>query len=239
MPVDSNAPITITAFDWVPDFAKGQVRDLRVRWALEEVGRDYAVRYLPQGHQKQPAHRALQPFGQVPTYEEGKQTLFESGAIVWHISERFPGLLPEDAAGRYRSLEWLFAALNTIEPPIMDRAQATIFEATDPWSAPRLPGIDERITNRLQEASDRLGTAEWFAGCFSAGDLMMVSVLRIIEGRGLVEAFPNLTDYVARGTERPAFQQALKDHLAGFTGDPPPGFNEWMAELQFQQGELT
>lgn len=232
MPVDPSASITITAFDWVPDFAKGQVRDLRVRWALEEVGQDYAVRYLPQGQQKEAAHRTLQPFGQVPTYEEDGQSLFESGAIVWYIAERFPGLTPKSAAGKGRSLEWLFAALNTIEPPIMDRAQATIFEATEPWSAPRLPGIDERITERLQEASDRLGTADWFAGSFSAGDLMMVSVLRIIEGEGLVEAFPNLADYVARGAERPAFRQALNDHLAGFTGNPPPGFDAWMAELQ-------
>lgn len=239
MPVDPNAPITITAFDWVPDFARGQVRDLRVRWALEEVGRDYAVRFLPQGHQKQAAHRALQPFGQVPTLEDGDLTLFESGAIVWHIAERFPGLMPEGEAGRCRALEWLFAALNTVEPPIMDRAQATIFEATEPWSAPRLPGIDERITERLREASDRLGSAEWFAGSFSAGDLMMVSVLRIIEGQGLVEAFPTLADYLARGSERPAFQRALADQMAGFTGNPPPGFDEWMAEMTAKQGELT
>lgn len=239
MPVDSNASITITAFDWVPDFARGQVRDLRVRWALEEVGLDYAVRTLPQGQQKQAAHRALQPFGQVPTYEDASLTLFESGAILWHIAERYPGLMPEGPAGRYRALEWLFAALNTVEPPLMDRAQATIFEATEPWSAHRLPSIDERITERLQEASDRLSSTEWFAGSFSAGDLMMVSVLRIIEGEGLVEAFPNLADYIARGTNRPAFQRALADHLAGFTGNPPPGFDEWMAEMKAKQGELT
>lgn len=225
MPVDPNAAITITAFDWVPDFARGQVRDLRIRWALEEVGQNYAVRHLAQGCQKEAAHRALQPFGQVPTYEEGELTLFESGAIVWHIAERFPGLMPAGVAGRCRALEWLFAALNTVEPPIMDRAQMTIFEAMEPWSAPRLPGIDSRIAERLQGASDRFGTAEWFSGSFSAGDLMMVSVLRIIEGSGLVEACPNLADYVARGTRRPAFQQALADHLAGFTGNPPPGFD--------------
>lgn len=225
MPVDTNSPpVTITAFDWVPDFAKGQVRDLRVRWALEEVGRDYAVRYLPQGDQKKAAHRALQPFGQVPTYEDDSVTLFESGAIVWHIAERHPGLMPEGAAGRSRALEWLFAALNTVEPPIMDRAHATIFEVSEPWSAPRLPGIDARITERLREASNRLGTDDWFADSFSAGDLMMVSVLRIIQGEGLVEAFPNLADYIARGTARPAFQRAQSDHLVGFTGNPPTGF---------------
>lgn len=146
MPIDPNAPITITAYDWVPEFARGQVRDLRVRWALEEVGQDYAVRTLAQGHQKQPAHRALQPFGQVPTYEEKDLTLFESGAIVWHIAERFPGLL-----------------------------------------AP----------------------------------------------------YPNLVAYVARGTERPAFRQALGDQMADFTGNPPPGFDEWMADLQASKGETS
>lgn len=239
MPIKADAPITITAFDWVPDFAKGQVRDLRVRWALEEVGQNYSVRCLPQGQQKEAAHRALQPFGQVPTYEEGDLTLFESGAIVWHIAERFPGLMPKDPAGRARALEWLFAALNTLEPPIMDRSMATIFEATETWSAPRLPGIDTRIAERLQGASDRLGAAEWFTGRFSAGDLMMVSVLRIIEGEGLIETFPNLADYVARGTERPAFQRALAAQMADFTGNPPPGFDAWMAELQAIQGELT
>lgn len=239
MPVDPNAAITITAFDWAPDIARGQVRDLRVRWALEETGQDYCARFLAQGQQKEPAHRALQPFGQVPTYEEGDLTLFESGAIVWHIAGRFPGLMPESPAGRCRALEWLFAALNTLEPPIMDRAQMTIFEAMEPWSASRLPGVDERIIERLQETSDRLGTAEWFGGSFSAGDLMMVSVLRIIEGEGLVEAFPNLSRYIARATERPAFQQALADHLAGLTGKPPPGFDDWMAALQAKQGEFT
>ncbi|MGR3804096.1 glutathione S-transferase family protein [Marinibacterium profundimaris] len=239
MPVDPDADITITAFDWVPDFARGQVRDLRVRWALEETGQAYAVRYLSQGQQKEAAHRALQPFGQVPTYEEGDLTLFESGTIVWHIAERFPGLVPEGSRGRAEALEWLFAALNTMEPPIMDRAQMTIFEAMEPWAGPRLPGIDERIAERLQEASDRLGTATWFGGSFSAGDLMMVSVLRIIEGAGLIEAFPNLADYIARATERPAFRQAITDHLAGFTGHPPPGFDEWMAELRTKQGEFT
>ncbi|WP_121062446.1 glutathione S-transferase family protein [Chachezhania antarctica] len=239
MPVDPNAAITITAFDWVPEFARGQVRDLRVRWALEETGQDYAVRYLPQGCQKKAAHRALQPFGQVPTYEDGDVTLFESGAILWHIAERFPGLMPAPPDGQCRSLEWLFAALNTVEPLIMDRAQMTIFEAAEPWSAPRLPGIDERITERLQEVSDRLGAAEWLAGGFSAGDLMMVSVLRIIEGAGLIEAFPNLADYVTRAKSRPAFRQAMADHMAGFTGHPPSGPDERTAEHHPKQGVLT
>lgn len=239
MPIDPNAPITITAYDWVPDFAKGQVRDLRVRWALEEVGQDYAVRPLAQGHQKQPAHRALQPFGQVPTYEEGELTLFESGAIVWHIAERFPGLMPQDSAGRARSLEWLFAALNTVEPPISDFAIATLFEAGETWSAPRLSAVEARIAERLEEASARLGDADWFTGSFSAGDLMMVSVLRIIEEPGLLVPYPNLVAYVARGTERAAFRQALDDQMADFTGTPPPGFDEWMGDLQASKGETS
>lgn len=224
MPVDPAAPITITAYDWVPDFAKGQVRDLRVRWALEEVGQRYAVRLLPQGAQKQPAHRALQPFGQVPTYEEEGLTLFESGAIVWHIAERFPGLMPAGAAARARSLEWTFAAMNTLEPVITDRAMATLFEAGEPWSAPRLPSIDARIEERLREAEDRLADAEWFAGAFGPGDLMMVSVLRMLNGTPHLAAHPRLAGFVARGTARPAFQRAMADHLAGFTGQPPAAF---------------
>ena len=232
MPVDPAAPVTVTAFDWVPDFARGQVRDLRVRWALEEVGQPYAVRLLSQGDQKARAHRSRQPFGQVPTYEEDGLTLFESGAIVWHIAERFPGLMPDAPAARARSLEWAFAALNTLEPPIMDLSIACLFEAGEPWSAPRVPAVRARIAERLAEASDRLGAGEWFAGSFGPGDLLMVSVLRIIAGDGLVEAHPNLAAYVARGTARPAFGRALADHMAGFTGSPPPEFLEWQRRIQ-------
>lgn len=232
MPVDPAAPITITAFDWVPDFAKGQVRDLRVRWALEEVGEPYAVRFLAQGAQKQPPHRARQPFGQVPTYEEGDLTLFESGAIVWHIAERFPGLMPDGTAARAMQLEWVFAALNTIEPPISDHAIAILFEADKPWSAPRLPAVVARIDERLSEASERLGSHEWFGGSFGPGDLLMISVLRIVEGDGMLEAYPNLVAYVARGTAREAFRRALADQLAGFTGAPPPEFLEWERQMK-------
>ena len=236
MPVDPNAPITITAFDWVPDFAKGHVRDLRVRWALEEVGQSYAVRLLAQGDQKEAAHRRLQPFGQVPTYEEGDLTLFESGAILWHIAERFPGLMPEDGHARAKALEWMIAALNTVEPYVSDRIMATLFEAAEPWSEQRLPAVDARLSERLKEAADRLGEAEWYTGSFTAGDLMMVSVLRALEGESLLDAHPNLAAYVARGTARPAFRRALADQMAGFTGNPPEGIDPEMADRETYEG---
>ncbi len=224
MPVDPHAAITITAYDWVPDFAKGLVRDLRVRWALEEVGQDYAVRLLPQGEQKQQAHRALQPFGQVPTYEDGALTLFESGAIVLHIGERFGTLLPAAPDARARVQEWAFAALNTVEPTVTDFALTAIFEADQPWSKPRLTVVKERIRERLAELSRRLGESEWLDGDFSAADLLMVTVLRGLRGSRLVEEHANLAAYQARGEARPAFAQALADHMAGFTGDPPKGW---------------
>lgn len=226
---------TITAFDWVPDFAKGQVRDLRVRWALEEVGQDYDVDYLSQGEQKQPSHRSRQPFGQVPTYEEGDLVLFESGAIVHHIALSRQGLLPIDAAGRARALEWMFAALNTVEPPIGDRAIATLFEADKPWSKPRLPAVDERIDERLKEVSDRIGDNDWFDGEFSAGDLLMVAVLRMLQGEPLLTKYPNLVAYVERATARPAFQRALDAQMAGFTGQPPAEFAAWEEEQRKAQ----
>ncbi|MDO6413938.1 glutathione S-transferase family protein [Sphingomonas sp. BIUV-7] len=217
----------ITAYDWVPDFAKGQVRDLRVRWALEEVGQPYDVRYLSQGEQKRPEHRSLQPYGQVPTYEEGDFTLFESGAIVLHIAGK-GDLLPADPAGRAHATEWAFAALNTVEPPIMDQAIATLFEIDKPWSKPRLPAIEQRIAERLAETADRLGTRDWYRAAFSAGDLLMIAVLRILEGDPLLAAHPTLETYVARGTARPAFQRALAAQMAGFTGQAPPAMQAWL-----------
>ena len=227
---------TITAFDWVPDFAKGQVRDLRIRWALEEVSQPYDVRYLSQGEQKQPPHRARSPFGQVPTFEEsgeqGDLTLFESGAIVHHVANMRPGLLPGDPAGRARALEWTLAALNTVEPPIMDLAVVDFFEADQPWSKPRRPAVEKRIRERLTEVSRRLGDADWFDGDFSAGDLMMVMVLRIISDDPLLAEHANLIAYVERGTARPAFRRALDDHMAGFTGAPPAGWQESEGEKQ-------
>lgn len=213
----------ITAFDWVPDFAKGQVRDLRVRWALEEVGQPYDVLYLSQGEQKAEAHRARQPFGQVPTYEEDDLVLYESGAIVLHVAETRGALLPVEAAGRARAIEWAFAALNTVEPTIMDYAIATLFEADASWSAPRLPSVEARIAERLGEAARRLGEREWYDGAFSVGDLLMVAVLRGLGDTPLLAAEPRLKDYVARGEARPAFQRALAAQMAGFTGKAPAG----------------
>lgn len=228
---------TITAYDWVPDLAKGQVRDLRVRWALEEVGEDYEVRYLSQGEQKQPAHRTLQPYGQVPTLEEDGVRLFESAAIVHHIAKTREGLFPADPAARARAVEWMFAALNTVEPPIMDLAVVDFFEADKPWSKPRRPAVEARVRERLQETAARLGDKEWLDGAFTAGDLLMVSVLRIIEDDPLLAEHPTLTAYVKRGTARPAFQRALDAQMAGFTGSPPPGFAEWEAKVKQAQGD--
>lgn len=223
MPVTPDAPITITAFDWVPWFARGQVRDLRVRWALEEVGEDYQVRLLPQGTQKGADHRQIQPYGQVPTLEEGDLALFESGAIVHHIANTRPGLLPADTAGKAKAVEWMFAALNTVEPPVSDLAFVDLFEADKPWSKPRRPSVEERIRMRFKETADKLGDREWFHGDFSAGDLMMVMVLRIIENDPLLAEHPSLVAYVKRGTDRPAFKTALKAQMDDFTGTPPEG----------------
>ena len=231
---------TITAFDWVPDFAQGQVRDLRVRWALEEVGQDYDVRYLSQGQQKAPEHRACQPFGQVPTYQVDGLTLFESGAIVLHIAESHGRLLPTDPAARARAIEWMFAALNTVEPPIMDHAIATLFEADKPWSRPRLPSVMARIDERLGELSARLGDKSWLDGdTFTAGDLLMAAVVRIMRDDPAVTKYTNLAGYVARAEARPAFQRALAAQMAGFTGNPPPGFAAWLEKQQAQQGETA
>ncbi|MCC2977938.1 glutathione S-transferase family protein [Sphingomonas sp. PL-96] len=214
-------PPVITAYDWVPDFARGLVRDLPVRWALEETGQPYTVRYLPQGSQKDPAHRALQPFGQVPTYQDGDLVLFESGAIVLHIAESGSGLLPADPAGRARAVQWMFAALNSVELPIAGFGMASLFERDMPWAKDRLPIVRARVQDRLDDLAARLGEAAWLDGDFSAGDLMMVCTLRQLRGSGLVEAYPALAAYVARGQARPAFGRALDAQRKGFTGQPP------------------
>jgi len=214
---------TITAFESSPDRGRGLARDMRVRWALEEVGLPYGVRLVSFAAMKQPPHRAIHPFGQIPTYEEGDLALFESGAIVLHIAERHGGLLPEDANARARATAWMFAALNTVEPPVFDRSLATILERDQPWYEQRLRSLEGTIRTRLGDLSSHLGDADWLDGAFSAGDLLMVTVLRRLHGSGLLEEYPNLAAYVARGEARPAYQRAFADQLAVFTASNPTG----------------
>ncbi|MDE2496372.1 MAG: glutathione S-transferase family protein [Xanthomonadaceae bacterium] len=200
---------TITAFERSPDRGKGLARDMRVRWALEETGQSYDVRLVSFEAMKQPAHLALHPFGQIPTYEEGDLVLFESGAIVLHVAEHHAGLLPDDANARARAVAWMFAALNTVEPPILELVTAKILEGDKPWAAERLPLVKDRIRNRLQQLSDRLGDAGWLDGAFSAGDLMMVHALLRLKPSGILDEYPNLSAYVARGEARPAYRRAF------------------------------
>lgn len=214
---------TITAFEQSPDHGKGLARDMRVRWALEEVGQPYAVRLVSFSAMKQPAHRALQPFGQIPTYEEGDLVLFESGAIVLHIAQGHACLLPHEANARARAIAWMFASLNTVEPPILDLVTAKFLEADKPWSTERLPLLEDRIRNRLSELSTHLGEADWLDGGFSAGDLMMVGVLLRLKISGMLDGYPNLAAYVARAETRPAFKRAFDAQLAVFTGARPAG----------------
>ena len=208
---------TITAFERSPDGGKGLARDMRVRWALEEVGQPYDVRLLSFNAMKEPAHLALHPFGQIPTYEEGDLAVFESGAIVFHIAERHAGLLPDDANARARAITWMFAALTTMEPPIVDLGIARLLEGDEIWYEQRLPVVEERIRKRLGELSGRLGDADWLDGAFSAGDLLMVAVLLRLKGSGILDEYPNLSAYVARGEARPAYKRAFDAQLAVFT----------------------
>lgn len=208
---------TITAFERSPDRGKGLARDMRVRWALEEVGQPYDVRLLSFKAMKEPAHLALHPFGQIPTYEEGDLALFESGAIVLHIAEHHAGLLPGDANARARAITWMFAALSTVEPPIVDLSIAKFLEGDKSWYEQRLPLVKERIRTRLGELSARLGDAEWLDGELSAGDLMMVTVLLRLKVSGLLNEYPKLAAYVARGEARPAYGRAFAAQLAVFT----------------------
>jgi glutathione S-transferase len=208
---------TITAFKQSPDRGRGLARDTRVRWALEEVGPPYDVRLVSFAEMKEPAHRSLHPFGQIPTYEEGDLALFESGAIVFHIAERHAGLLPDDANARARAITWMFAALSTVEPPIVERSMATLVERDKAWYEQRLPMLEDRVRGRLGELSNRLGEADWLDGEFSAGDLLMVSVLLRLGGSGIVDEYPNLSAYIARGEARPAYKRAFAAQLAVFT----------------------
>ena len=215
--------ITITAFERSPDGGKGLARDTRVRWALEEVGQPYEVRLTSFGAMKEPAHLRLHPFGQIPTYEEGDLVLFETGAIVLHLAQSHPGLLPEDADARARAIAWMFAALNTVEPPILDLSIARIQERDKPWAKERLPLVEDRIRQRLVQLSARLGDADWLDGAFSAGDLLMVSVLLRLRPSGILDEFPGLAAYVARGEARPAYQRAFAAQRAINAATPQAG----------------
>ena len=207
-------PPTITAFERSPDGGKGLARDTRVRWALEEVGQPYEVRLVSFRAMKEAAHMALHPFGQIPTYEEGDLALFETGAIVFHVARHHAGLLPEDAHARARAITWMFAALSTVEPPILEFANARLLEGDKPWAGERLPLVADRVRNRLVQLAARLGDADWLDGAFSAGDLMMVSVLLRLRPSGILDEFPRLAAYVARGEARPAYQRAFAAQLA-------------------------
>ena len=214
---------TITAFEQSPDRGRGLARDTRVRWALEEVGQPYDVRLVSFSAMKARAHLALHPFGQIPTYEEGDLALFESGAIVFHIAHRHAGLLPDEANARSRAIGWMFAALSSVEPPILDLTIAALVERDQPWADQRLPLVRDRIRERLGQLSHRLGDADWLDGEFSAGDLMMVSVLLRLRMSGLLDEFPSLAAYVARGEARPAYQRAFAAQLAVNTRKSPTG----------------
>jgi glutathione S-transferase len=213
----------ITAFESSPDGGKGLARDTRVRWALEEVGQPYEVRLVSFGAMKQPAHLALHPFGQIPTYEDGDLALFETGSIVFHIAERHAGLLPDDANARARAITWMFAALNTVEPTILELATARLLEGDKPWTRERLPLVEESVRSRLKQLSARLGDADWLDGAFSAGDLMMVSVLLRLRASGILSEYPKLAAYVARGEARPAYRRAFDAQLAVYARKPPTG----------------
>jgi glutathione S-transferase len=210
--------ITITAFKSSPDEGQGLARDMRVRWALEEVGLPYEVRLVSFKEMREPEHLARHPFGQIPTYEEGDLVLFESGAIILHVAERHAGLLPDEPNARARAIAWMWAALNTVEPPIVDLEVYRLFESDKSWSEERLPMVQDRVRTRLGQLSARLGESDWLDGEFNAGDLMMVMVLRRLDGEGLVEEYPNLAAYAARGEARPAYRRAFADQLAVFTG---------------------
>jgi glutathione S-transferase len=207
---------TITAFERSPDRGRGLARDTRVRWALEEVGQPYEVRLVSFTEMKEPAHRALHPFGQIPTYEEGGLVLFESGAIVLYIAQSHAGLLPDDANAQARAITWMFAALNTVEPPIIDLQNTKFLEGDKSWYKERLPMVQDRIRDRLGELSSRLGEADWLDGAFSAGDLIMVSVLIRLRASGILNEYSNLAAYVARGEARPAYQRAFAAQLEVF-----------------------
>jgi glutathione S-transferase len=222
MPINPDASIEITAFQWVPQFAQGLVRDLRVRWALEEAGLDYRVRLL--GQQRPSEYIREQPFDQVPCFNDGTVQIFETGAIVQYIGEKSVTLLPRDPQGKYRAIQWTFAALNSVEPAVQHRVLLDAFYGDQEWAKLRKPSADEFARLKLQRVSSRLADNPWLEGDrFTIGDLMMVTVLRLADRGGLLGDTPNLAEYVARGEARPAFQAALEDQLATFREHQPEG----------------
>jgi glutathione S-transferase len=219
MPINPNAAIEITAFRWVPEFAQGVVRDLRARWALEEAGLDYRVRLLDQ--QRPPEYLLEQPFDQVPILNDGDVRIFESGAIVQYVGEKSDELLPRDTQGRYRAIQWTYAALNSVEPAILNLLLIDLFFTGEEWAKLRRPGAEEFTRLKLKRVSDWLGDKEWLEGRFTAGDLVMITVLRFLRHTKLVAEFPNLAAYLARGEARPAFKRALADQLATYAANQP------------------
>lgn len=215
--------IVISAWDRSPDGGMGLARDTRIRWALEEVGQPYEVRFVSMQTKFEPDHLRIHPFGLIPTYEEGNLALFETGAIILHIGEHYAGLLPEDANARDRAIAWMFAAVNTVEPPILELVTVKILEGDKPWAAERLPLALDRIRERLVHLSAWLGDAEWLEGTFSAGDLLMASVLLRLRPSGLIDEYPTLAAYVARGEARPAYQRAFAAQYAVNARSPSAG----------------
>lgn len=214
---------TITVFEQSPDRGQGLARDMTVRWALEEVGQPYDVRLMSFKALKEPTHRALHPFGKIPTYEEGAVKIFESGSIALHIAETHKGLFPSDAPARSRAITWMFAALSTMEPPIVELSNSFLFENSKPWFQKRHPILQDRVRERLGELSNSLGKNEWLDGAFSAGDLQMISVLRRLKRSGLLNEYPSVAAYIERGEERPAFKRAFEAQLALFNANAPKG----------------
>lgn len=220
MPVHPEAPIEISAYNWVPDFARGHVRDLRLRWALEEIGADYRVRLLDPRKEKTAEYLLAQPFGQVPAYWEGSFSLFESGAILLHLGEKDERLLPRDADARKRAVSWMIAALNSVEPSVGELGTIDMFDPDAEWGKQRRPAVVENVQQRLSQLSEWLGDKEWLEERFTIADLIMVTVLRTLQHTDILASFGNLAAYVARGEKRPAFQTALKAQLADFVNEP-------------------
>jgi glutathione S-transferase len=221
MPVNPNAAIEISAFRWVPEFAQGVVRDLRARWALEEAGLEYRVRLLDQ--QRPPEYLLEQPFDQVPCFSDGQVRIFETGAITQYIGEKHEALLPRDPQGKFRAIQWTYAALNSVEPAILNLLLIDLFYAGEEWAKLRRPGAEEFAKLKLKRVSDWLGDKEWLEGRFTIGDLIMITTLRFLRHTELVAERPNLAAYLKRGEARPAFQRALADQLATYAENQPQG----------------